>query len=131
MIMYLAGPITGVKGYRAMFFEADAYLTGLGHTVLDPALLPEGLGDCNQYMKLCLPMIDMSDAVVLLPGWEDSRGACREWGYAKAKGKILIEYDVMVRTEKERPHPSPAGAPSPRGEGLEDWLGGRVYVDGT
>lgn len=100
MTIYLAGPITGRENYRAPFLEADARLTALGHVVLDPALLPEGLGDCNTYMQICLPMIDVADAVVMLPGWEDSRGACREWGYAMAKNKILIAYDDLVRCEE-------------------------------
>lgn len=101
MIIYLAGPITGRENYRAPFLEVDAHLSNLGHTVLNPAMLPEGLGDCDQYMRVCLPMIDVADAVVLLPGWEDSRGACREWGYAMAKEKLVIEYDVLMATERE------------------------------
>ena len=101
MIVYLAGPITGRENYRAPFLEADAHLSNLGHTVLNPAMLPEGLGDCDRYMQVCLPMIDVADAVVLLPGGEDSRGACREWGYATAKGKLVIEYDVLMATERE------------------------------
>ncbi len=100
MIVYLAGPITGRENYRAPFLEADAYLSNLGHTVLNPAMLPEGLGDCNRYMQVRLPMIDVADAVVLLPGWEDSRGACREWGYAMARDKILIEYTDFIRCEE-------------------------------
>ena len=93
MIIYLAGPITGVEGYEKKFEEAEARLTEQGHEVLNPARLPQGLGNCDTYMRICLPMIDIADAVVLLEGWQDSRGACREWGYAMALGKMVVEYE--------------------------------------
>ena len=94
MIIYLAGPITDVSDYEKEFAEAKASLTKRGHIVLNPAALPQGLGDCDTYMSLCLPMIDLAD-VVLLKGWQDSRGACREWGYAIAKDKLVVEYEAM------------------------------------
>lgn len=95
MKIYLAGPITGVEKYKENFAEAQSVLEKQGHTVLNPAFLPEGLGDCDTYMSMCLPMIDVADAVVLLSGWEDSRGACREWGYAMALDKLIIPYDAI------------------------------------
>lgn len=91
MIIYIAGPITGINDYEQRFAEAEAELEAQGHTVLNPATLPANLGDCDTYMKICLPMLNAADAVVLLKGWKDSRGACREWGYAVAKGKKIIE----------------------------------------
>ena len=78
MIIYLAGPITGVKDYVKQFAKAEAKLTAQGHTVLNPTMLPVGLGDCNAYMKICMPMIDVAEAIVLLDGWQKSRGARRE-----------------------------------------------------
>ncbi len=130
MIMYLAGPITGVKGYHAAFFEADAYLTGLGHTVLDPALLPEKLDDRDR-LYMGIAMVDIADAVVLLPGWEDSCSACREWGYAMAQDKILIEYDKLVAAERrgKDDYPSVSFADSSPDKGSQGR--GWWYVDGA
>ena len=93
MKIYLAGPITGTENYIEQFQKAANHFAKQGHIVLNPAVLPEGLGDCDQYMHVCLPMIDLADAVVMLPGWRDSRGACREWGYAMALDKIVMEYE--------------------------------------
>lgn len=99
MKIYLAGPITGNPNYKDAFCDAEQHLTKLGHVVLNPAHLPEGLGDCDAYMRICLPMIDAADVVMLLDGWEDSRGACREWGYAMALDKIVIDYATFRKDE--------------------------------
>jgi hypothetical protein len=45
--------------------------------VLDPTQLPTGL-QWHEYMKLTIPMLCEADFMVLLPGWEDSRGAIIE-----------------------------------------------------
>lgn len=45
----------------------------------------------DEYMKLCLTMLDMADAIYLLSGWEESRGACAEYEYALATEKIILK----------------------------------------
>ena len=78
MIIYIAGPITGVENYQENFDKVERGLTDTGHKVLNPAKLPQG-------------MIDVADAVVMLPGWEKSLGANQEYGYALALGKTITE----------------------------------------
>ena len=96
MKIYIAGPITGHSDYEKKFAEAEELLTEQGHVVINPALLPEGLGNCNTYMGICFAMIDACDAVVMLDGWEMSFGACREWGYARITDKIVVEYEAFT-----------------------------------
>lgn len=91
MIIYIAGPITGVENYKENFGKVERELTDEGHKVLNPATLPQGLGDLSEYMHICLPMIDVADAVVMLPGWEKSLGANQEYGYALARGKQITQ----------------------------------------
>lgn len=93
MIIYIAGPISKDPDYKEKFGAAECALTKVGHSVINPAFLPTDLGDCTDYMKLCFPMIDAADAVVTLDGWEESCGACREWGYAMAQDKIVVPFD--------------------------------------
>ena len=99
MKIYIAGPITGVSNYKETFAKAERELIKMGHVVLNPAVLPEGLGDHRVYMSLCLPMVEAADAVLMLPGWQKSTGACMEWGYAQGLCKIVMDYEDYVREE--------------------------------
>ena len=97
MIVYIAGPISGHADYRERFAEEEKRQREQGHTVLNPAVLPEGLGDLEVYMRICLPMVEIADRLVMLPGWELSQGASREWNHALKLGKE-IDY---VRTDRK------------------------------
>jgi len=60
----------------------------MGHIVINPAYLPEGL---NNYMCICKAMIDQADAIVFLNGWRKSKGACEEYEYAIDTKKQIFE----------------------------------------
>ena len=71
--VYIAGKITGDVNYREKFSKAEQALTAMGHCVLNPAHLPEGM-EQGDYMRICFSMIDCADCVVLLPDWRESSG---------------------------------------------------------
>lgn len=87
MIIYIAGKITGLFEFKKKFTKTERYLKSLGHIVLNPAYLPQGL---NDYMPTCKALIDQADAVYFLNNWTDSPGANEEHIYARQKQKILI-----------------------------------------
>lgn len=89
-LIYIAGPITGVERYWEPFEQAQDDLTELGYTALTPTWQPKGL-TYAQYMRICMAMIDICDAVVLLPGWDRSKGAMLESHYCATTGKPQIE----------------------------------------
>lgn len=96
----MSGPITGVWNYRDRFRRAKEQLEAEGYDdIINPAELCEVLPDKHTtwegYMAICLDLLQMADVLVLLPGWEESRGAQRELGYALAKDMIVLEFESM------------------------------------
>lgn len=83
--IYIAGKITGDPDYREKFARLAAYFEGIGHTVLNPAILPEGMTPL-EYMSICLQMMYASDEVVFFPDWTDSKGAQIEHALAEYCG---------------------------------------------
>ena len=90
MTIYIAGKMNGLpnKG-RDAFWEAQITLEEQGHIVLNPAVLPDGLRP-EQYLPICLAMLEQADAIYMLRNFENSPGALIEWRYAKYQGKQVI-----------------------------------------
>lgn len=100
--VYCAGPMTGVENYNFdTFYQACDFLEKQGYEAINPAKLDAESGytllRLNQLtptefqeflkgaMKRDLEAIQSCDALVLLPGWEGSKGAraekaVAEWG---------------------------------------------------
>ncbi len=97
MKCYVAGPMTGLPEFnRPNFFKVAQDLFDDGHTVLNPATLPDGLTQ-KEYMQISGAMLYCCDAIYLLPGWEESGGARAEVALAQ---KLELEI-VIVNIEEE------------------------------
>lgn len=87
--IYLAGPMTGLPDFnRPAFFRQAEQVAASGHIVLNPAVLPLGLAH-HEYMAICLPMVEIADELLMLPGWEQSKGAKMEHSKAQDLGKPI------------------------------------------
>ncbi|MFU1906023.1 DUF4406 domain-containing protein [Bordetella avium] len=94
MRVYLAGPMTGHPdlNYPA-FHDAAARLRAHGFDVVNPAEIVKTPGlDWLACMRLDIPALLTCEAIVLLPGWQSSRGARLEYSLARQLGFAAHQY---------------------------------------
>lgn len=95
-VIYIAGPITGVDQYWRAFEAAEDELIALGFIPISPSRLPDGLTD-EQYARINLTTIDIADAVLFLPGWDESRGARLEHQYCRYINKPMFARADLIK----------------------------------
>lgn len=88
MRLYLAGPMRGYDEFNFPAFKAAATaLRDQGHHVFNPAENSAHDADIRTCMAIDTAWICSSaEAIALLPGWENSRGAKAELALAEAIG---------------------------------------------
>lgn len=96
MKVYISGKITGTTDYIERFQAAADRLKNDGYDVVNPAEinshLPEGT-TYEQYMEESIKLLQTCDCIYMLRGWEESKGAKREYHYA-------VEHNYIIRKEK-------------------------------
>lgn len=99
--LYIAGPMTGLKDFNyPAFHAAAAKLRAIGHEVENPAENPAPpCGTWLAYMRMSLVQISRCDGVVMLPGWEQSRGARAEFRIACDLGLQVLTLEQALKTE--------------------------------
>lgn len=95
-VLYLAGPMTGLPDLNhPQFHSAAAQLRRLGWHVQNPAESTNPVRyTWEGWMRLALAKLVRCDTIALLPGWEESRGACLELDVARA-----LEMQVLILPE--------------------------------
>lgn len=95
MLIYVSGPMRGLPEYNyPAFHDAAAVLRGRGHQVLNPAETAGGATDLpyTTYLRIDVGYVQAADAVAVLPGWQDSKGALLEVHIAHALEKPVYAY---------------------------------------
>lgn len=83
-IIYIAGPMTGLKGFnRDSFHLAAEHLRAAGFEVRNPACLDTDWSNYNHYTDVSLVMVEQADGIVFLPGSSASKGAQMERAKAR------------------------------------------------
>lgn len=94
MKIYISGPMEGVENYQEIFKRAADKLLGMGYSVVNPAALQSAMcGDGfsrKDFLRIDLDLLEECDAILLLDGWEESKGCNREYGYALGCGKVCL-----------------------------------------
>lgn len=106
--IYVAGPMTGYENFNYQAFDdAATRLRALGYSVLSPSEIEgdEGAGSrtWDWYMRRALTMLLQCDAVAVLPGWQESKGAVIETELAKKLGMQVEEEPHYLQFTGERP----------------------------
>ena len=107
MIVYIAGPMTGLPEYNyPAFHAAAAHARTLGYEVINPA--DNFDGDTTlpwaTYLRQALRQVLDADAIVVLPGWESSKGAQLETHVARTLAMPVIELAALRRATLSLSH---------------------------
>lgn len=90
---YVAGPMSGLPLLNFPAFNAAAArIRALGHEAVNPAEVnPDPNMAWAEAMKRDIPELLKCDGVVMLPGWQSSRGARIEHNLAVQLGLRVVE----------------------------------------
>jgi hypothetical protein len=86
MKVYIAGPMTNLPDLNFPAFHAmAARLRAAGHEVKNPAEInPDPTAKWHDCMRADIRELVTCDAIAMLPGWKESKGATLEHHIAKA-----------------------------------------------
>ena len=90
---YISGAMTGMPDLNFPLFNATAFrLRVEGHDVVNPAEInTDTLALWEDAMRADIAELVTCDAIVMLPGWQASRGATLEHHIARALGMHITE----------------------------------------
>ena len=90
--VYISRPMEGVQNYEENFRRAECKLIIDGYAAVNPAVVGcKGLSR-EELLTLDIELLKKCDAIYMLDGWQQSRGANREYGFALGDGmKIMLE----------------------------------------
>ena len=96
--IYISGPITGVEDPFPAFAKVAQIWHKKGYRVLNPGRL--GRTDPDWAFRRALRMLLRSDAIVVLAGWEKSKGARLEVRIALDLGLPVAESETGNAVER-------------------------------
>lgn len=102
LTLYISGPMTGFKDFNyPAFYEAENELRKLGCTdTLNPARIDHQDTIWENCMRRAITFMMEADALILLPGWDKSKGARIEVDLALKIGMSVITLELFKELVK-------------------------------
>ena len=99
--IYIAGPMTGLKDLNFPAFHGmAALLRNAGHDVVNPAEInPDTSMSWHACMRRDIAELVTCDAIYLLDGWQDSKGATLEHHIAERLGLDICVAPTVATME--------------------------------
>lgn len=89
--VYISGPMTGISDLnRPAFAWAEAQVIAAGLTPINPHTLCDPSWDWQKCMRADVVALCACDALLLLPGWQNSNGAQLELHIAHRLGLVVL-----------------------------------------
>jgi len=104
---YISGPVTGIEEFnRPSFLLAQRMLLSAGCSVFNPIHIDwpidplEGEALWQYMMHYCVQAIPNCDSLLMLPDWQNSKGAKEEHRIAKMLGLTIYYSPVLDKENK-------------------------------
>ncbi|WP_290906303.1 dATP/dGTP pyrophosphohydrolase domain-containing protein [Aquabacterium sp.] len=124
--VYLSGPMTGIADNNfPAFHEWAARLRADGYAVVSPAEIPEA-GSWELCLRADLRELSSCDAIAMMPGWENSKGAHLELHVAHRLGLEVIhlplQFDLLRHLRRQIDFSARTFGPGARTAGVCDHI---------
>lgn len=104
---YISGPVTGIKDFnRPQFLLAQRMLLSAGCSVFNPVHIDWPIDPLKDealwqyFMHYCVQAIPSCDSLLMLPDWQNSKGAKEEHRIAKMLG-LAIYYSPVLEKDHD------------------------------
>lgn len=104
---YISGPVTGIEEFnRPTFMLAQRMLLSAGCSVFNPSHIDwpidplEGEALWQYFMHYCVQALPLCDSLLMLPDWQNSKGAKEEHRIAKMLGLTIYYSPVLDKENK-------------------------------
>ena len=93
---YLSGSVTNDPDFRDKFDYAEFQLRSRGYKVLNPVKHEKDGKEWSYYLRKDLRKLTRCQGIILIDGWENSKGARLELKVAQELGLEAMEFDCVT-----------------------------------